>query len=386
MRIAILGTRGIPARYGGFETFAEQLSIRLVARGYDVTVFCESSTEAPPVHQGVHLRHISTFPLGPASTLLYDLSSLWNARKDFDVVYMLGYGSALFCWIPKLWGTKLWINMDGLEWKRTKWNGFARRYLHLMERLATHVADRLIADARAIRDDLRERYALQIPCDVIPYGCEAIDHIPATEALIKRHIFPKKYYIAVCRFEPENHIREIIEGFIASGTECDLVLVGDHQSSSPYVLKLKQKQHRKIKFIGSVYEVDELQALRYHCRAYIHGHSVGGTNPSLLEAMGCSNLVVAHNNIFNREVLQDSGLYFLTPSDICKAIRSIDSSLIDIEGFRTCTKARAAGFYNWPRIATAYEQLFMLAKQPDVREVDVSPPSEKYDSAISLVP
>ena len=386
MRIAILGTRGIPAHYGGFETFAEQLSTRLAERGHEVTVFCEGARQTSAAYQGVQLRYISTLQLGPAKTLLYDLSSLWNARKNFDVVYMLGYGSALFCWIPRLWGTKLWINMDGLEWKRKKWNGFARGYLHIMERLATGIADRLIADARAIRDDLRERYSLRVPCDVIPYGCESLDTDPPAEALTKRQLSPKNYYIAVCRFEPENHIREIIDGFAASGSECDLVLVGDHESSTSYVSELKLKRRSKIRFIGPVYDGDELQALRYHCRAYIHGHSVGGTNPSLLEAMGCSNLIIAHDNRFNREVLQDAGLYFLTPQDICSTIGNIDSGLIDVDGFQTSAKNRALLFYSWDRITTSYEQLFRSAKQPDVAEVDLSPPRKHYDdSAISLI-
>ncbi len=263
--------------------------------------------------------------------------------------------------------------MDGLEWKRKKWNRFARAYLHVMERLATGIADRLIADARAIRDDLRERYSLRVPCDVIPYGCESIYTIPPTEAVTKRQISPKKYYIAVCRFEPENHIREIIDGFVASDTQCDLVLVGDHESASSYVSGLKQKQHSKIRFIGPVYDADELQALRYHCRAYIHGHSVGGTNPSLLEAMGCSNLIIAHDNRFNREVLQDAGLYFLTPQDICSTIGNIDSGSIDVNGLQSSAKSRALRFYNWDRITIAYEQRFGLARQGDTPEVDFSP-------------
>lgn len=384
MRIAILGTRGIPAHYGGFETFAEQLSIRLAERGHDVTVFCESSKQEPAAYRGVRLRYIPTLQLGPAKTLLYDLSSLWGARRDFDVVYMLGYGSALFCWIPRLWGTKLWINMDGLEWKRKKWNRFARGYLHIMEKLATGIADRLIADARAIRDDLRERYALPVPCDVIPYGCESLDTVPSAEALIKRQISPKNYYIAVCRFEPENHVREIIDGFVASGTECDFILVGDHRASSGYVLGLKQKQHSKIRFTGPVYDTEELQALRYHSRAYIHGHSVGGTNPSLLEAMGCSNLIIAHDNAFNREVLQDNGLYFLTPKDICNTIGNIDSGLVDVNELQSSARSRALQFYSWDRITTAYEERFRLAKQPDAPEVDLSPPSDGNSRGVDI--
>jgi hypothetical protein len=171
MRLAILGARGIPARYGGFETFAEQLAVRLVERGQSVTVFCEKVDGAEEQHKGVELRHIPALRLGPLSTMFYDAACLWDARSSFDVIYMLGYGSSALCWLPRIWGTKVWINMDGLEWARGKWGRIARWYLRLSEAMAMWTPDRIIADAAAIKENLQSRYRKLPPCDVIPYGC-----------------------------------------------------------------------------------------------------------------------------------------------------------------------------------------------------------------------
>ncbi len=159
MKIAILGTRGIPARYGGFETFAEKLGTGLSARGYDVTVFCESGGPgAPDVYQCVKLRYISTPSLGPIQTILYDLQCLWAARRGYDVVYILGYGAALFSMIPRLWRAEVWINPDGLEWARAKWGIIAKIYFRLMEWISLYAANRIIADSEAIATSLADRH------------------------------------------------------------------------------------------------------------------------------------------------------------------------------------------------------------------------------------
>src|ERR1700682_2446546 len=171
MRLAILGARGIPARYGGFETFAEQLAVRLVERGHDVTVFCEAAGDVNDEYRGVKLRHVPAHDLGPLSTMLYDAACLWHARSSFDVIYMLGYGSSPLCGLPRLWGRQVWVNMDGLEWARGKWGPIARWYLRWAEAIAMWTPDRIIADAAAIKANLQSRHRRLPPCDVIPYGC-----------------------------------------------------------------------------------------------------------------------------------------------------------------------------------------------------------------------
>lgn len=361
MRMAILGARGIPARYGGFETFAEQLAVRLVERGHEVTVFCEKGEGGLEEYKGVRLRQVAARKLGPLSTIVYDAVCLWKARASFDVVYMLGYGSSAFCWVPRLWGAQVWINMDGLEWARAKWGWVARWYFRVAETIAMWTPIRIIADAAAIQENLQSRHRRVPPCDVIPYGCEIVNGADAEE-LKSFGVAPGAYYLVVCRFEPENHVREIIEGFLASDTRARLVLVGDYKRKSAYVESLRRYKGDRLAFTGPVYESARIQALRYFCRGYLHGHSVGGTNPSLLEAMGCGNAVIANDNPFNREVLGEAGLFFSTPEDVAGCIGRVDSKAADIVEMRTKVVERVREFYTWDRITEHYCELMSLVE------------------------
>jgi len=359
MRLAILGARGIPAHYGGFETFAEQLAVRLVERGHEVTVFCEAAGEANEEYKGVKLRHVPTRDLGPLVTVVYDAACLWHARSSFDVIYMLGYGSSAFCWLPRMWGTRVWINMDGLEWARGKWGRIGRTYLRWAEAIAMWTPDRIIADAAAIKANLQSRYRKLPPCDVIPYGCEIISGA-RPEDLESFGLKPGSYYLVVCRFEPENLIREIVEGFLESNTQARLVLVGEHTRKSEYVQALGKYKSDRLLFTGTVYDATRIHALRYFCRGYLHGHSVGGTNPSLLEAMGCGNVVIANDNPFNREVLGGSGLFFSTPKEVRSCIDSVDNRAVDIAEMKVKVVERVKEFYTWDRITDYYCELISL--------------------------
>jgi len=355
-----VGARGIPAHYGGFETFAEQLAVRLVERGHEVTVFCEKAEDAVDDYRGVKLRQVAARELGPLTTVIYDAACLWQARSSFDVIYMLGYGSSAFCWVPRMWGTKVWINMDGLEWARGKWGRIARSYLRVAETIAMWTPDRIIADAAAIKENLESRHPRLPPCDVIPYGCEIVCEAPAEE-LKGLGVSPRDYYLVVCRFEPENMIREIIEGFLSSDSQARLVLVGDYMRRSAYVESLRKYKTDRLLFTGPVYEKARIQALRYFCRAYLHGHSVGGTNPSLLEAMGCGNAVIANDNPFNREVLGDAGFFFSSPKDVAGCIGRVDSGAAEVAEVRTRVVERVKQFYTWERITDYYCELISLA-------------------------
>ncbi len=357
-RLAILGTRGIPARYGGFETFAEELAVRLAKAGIEVTVYCEQGNgEQPPSFRGVHLAYLPVMRCGPLTTVLFDLRSLWRARKSYDVVYLLGYGAAPFCFIPRLWGGKVWLNPDGIEWQRAKWGRVAKSYFKAMEFFSTLTPNRLIADAQGIRDHLAARQRRLPPCSVIPYGAPLIVLAPPLETLNEWNLIAGQYYLVVCRLEPENHVREIIDGFTASSSPYPLIIVGNHQTDTPYVRELHRLGSDQVHFIGAVYG-EKLQALRYHALAYFHGHSVGGTNPSLLEAMGCGNLIVAHDNVFNREVLGISGHFFQSAADIPELVKVVES--LSPAG-RALTSAavrdRIRACYNWNRITGEYLQL-----------------------------
>jgi glycosyltransferase involved in cell wall biosynthesis len=357
--IAILGTRGIPARYGGFETFAEELALRLARQGVDVTVYCvKGAGESPPSYHGVRLVYIPSFSCGPFTTILFDLLCLWDARKRHDVIYMLGYGAAHFCLIPRLWGSKIWLNVDGIEWARAKWSATAKFYFKAMEWFSTWVPDLIIADANGIKTHLENRHRCLSCCTVIPYGAEVVETPPDTGLLSQWDLLPQEFYLVVSRIEPENHVREIVEGYKISKSTIPLVVVGNHKSGTAYADSLLLLADDNVRFIGGVYEKEKLQALRYHSLAYFHGHSVGGTNPSLLEALGCGNLIVAHDNVFNREVTGEIGFYFKVPEDIPSLVGKIERLSIEERQSLTCkAKSRIRENYDWDEISNFYHQI-----------------------------
>lgn len=357
MKIAILGTRGIPARYGGFETFAEKLAVGLVNRGFDVTVFCEAEGACPETFHGVSLQYRPAPKLGPLETILYDIRCLWAARKGYDVVYMLGYGAAPFCVIPRLWGSRVWINPDGLEWARAKWNFVARTYFRLMEWCSVRMVGRVVADAQAIADVLTERHGTISNCSVIRYGCEVVENPPPVTPLAQWGVDPGDYSIVVCRLEPENHVVEILRAYQRSQSKRQLIVLGNHRAPTEYVQLLLKIRDPRIRLVGTVYDAAVLTALRFHAFAYFHGHSVGGTNPSLLEAMGCRNLIVAHDNRFNRETLQTAGLFFRNEDDLTATINRIEREEGETEKLRQAAWLRARDAYSWDGIVSQYAEL-----------------------------
>ena len=236
-RIAILGTRGIPARYGGFETFAEQLSMRLVRLGCDVTVYAETDRPGQPAHlwQGVCVQPILVPHWGAASAIGYDLRCLWDARRRFDLVYMLGYGAAFACALPRLYGVPVWINVDGLEWARTKWSWLARWYLRTMEWVASWSATRVIADAEVIAQRFRELYPRGAICSYVAYGAPQVPCGPQPLAVGTAE--PESYFLVVARLEPENHVLDILQGYRLyrqQGGRLALFIVGDHTRSTAH--------------------------------------------------------------------------------------------------------------------------------------------------------
>lgn len=362
MNLAILGTRGIPAQYGGFETFAEQLSIRLACQGIRVTVFCPtSSPKEDEAYRGVTLRYIKSPSAGQFTEILWDAKCFWAARQDFDVVYMLGVGASFAAWVPRLFGSSVWINSDGIEWKRSKWSIAQRAYLAIAETLSVVFATRIIADALAIEKYLRQRYSRLQRVSTIAYGAQIPTEKPDRQLLEEWDLDPDGYYIVVCRLEPENHVLEIIEGFEKSASNLSLVILGKVDNPNPYVQSLLAHQSTRVRFLGTVYDESKLAALRYFARGYLHGHSVGGTNPSLLEAMACSNLVIAHDNPFNREVLENAGFYFAASDQLAKIINTTDSGEIDLPRRRQQALEIIRQRYLWDTVADAYLKLLQAS-------------------------
>lgn len=364
LRIAILGTRGIPARYGGFETFAEQLAMGLVARGHQLTVYAEAGERGCPdtFHHGVRVRHRHLPHWGPASVIAYDCACLWDAKRGYDLVYMLGYGAAWACWVPRLFGTPVWINVDGLEWARSKWSTLARAYLRCMEWVSSWAATRVIADADAIAQRYRTIYPKGARCSHIAYGAPLVtEGSVGAESLSVWGLQPRQYALVVARPEPENHVLEIVQGYLLHGGDWPLVVVGDVTAATAYQRQLLSLASEQVRFVGGVYDAKVLTSLRVHAACYLHGHSVGGTNPSLLEALACGSLIIAHDNVFNREVMGEVADYFQSPAQLAACLARLRAWPVD-ECRQRSQRARqiVATRYTWDVITDAYEDLMRV--------------------------
>ena len=311
MKIAILGTRGIPNHYGGFEQYAELLSVYLAAQGWDVTVYnSHNHPYQEPEYKGVKIKHIydPETKMGTIGQFFYDLGCIWDTRKqEFDIVYQLGYtSSAVFNFLFKK-NTILVTNMDGMEWKRSKYNKYVQRFLMYSEKIAVKHSHFLIADSLGIKTYLDDKYKTESF-----YSAYTAD-IPekfSVEDLKKYGLEPYQYNLLVARLEPENNIESILEAHTFPDISTPIIVIGNHNTAFGSYLKNKFAQHAHIHFIGGVYDKKTLDSIRHYSYRYFHGHSVGGTNPSLLEAMACQCNIIAHDNIFNKSVLNDDALFF----------------------------------------------------------------------------
>jgi len=304
MKIAILGSRGIPAAYGGFETIVETLSRGLCRKGFTVFVSCESRGFAISSYEGVGILRVPILSLfRPFSEVLYDALSLLFASFFCDIVYILGYGSSFFYFIPKLLRRTLIVNPDGLEWKRRKFGRLSRSLLKVAEAVAVRSASHVAADSEEIRKYLALKYRRRV--EFLPYGV-ARPQISASSSL---DLAPDSYCLIVARLEPENNIDLMIQEFSRSKTSRQLVIVGD-SASAAYKHRLIELADYRVKFLGAIYDKVLLDSIRAHSLIYLHGHEVGGTNPSLLESLASGNAVVALDVPFNREVGGSACLYF----------------------------------------------------------------------------
>ena len=371
-RIAFLGARGVPARYGGFETFVEEIGARLAERGVDVTVFCErdkGEPEGPAEYRGMDLRYVKAWAPGPARTIQVDVSGLARAMRGFDVVYLLGYGAAFAAWLPRMTGTSVWINPDGIEWQRSKWGGPARAWLALMERMACRAASRLVIDNGALADNIGAR-ARMGQHSVLAYGAETLDEELPDDAVRALGLTPGEYDLLVCRFEPENHVDEILQAHERANTGRPLVAVAHTDTGTPYATRTMDRasgaaRDGRVRFLGAIYDPEVLLPLRQHSGLYLHGHSVGGTNPSLLEAMGAGNVVLAHDNPFNREVLGEQDVYWDGIEALTQRISDwAGRAEVEIQGVRDRNLARIRSDYCWDQLADDYAALIRAdAKQ-----------------------
>jgi glycosyltransferase involved in cell wall biosynthesis len=366
MKVGIVGTRGIPATYGGFETFVEELATRLAKRNdISLTVYCDKGSWNADNFKGVNLRFMSTSK--SSAPVLYYFLSLWFSIKENDIVLITGSAGSLFYKLKYILNRNAYIviNTDGLEHKRNKWGFLKKKFVHFVENLAIRNSDLLIADSKAIKKYWLDRYPqiLEKKILTIEYGAYVLEY--ADRNYLQEHsLTPDNYYLVVARLEPENNVHLVIEGYKKSNSQVPLIVVGSTSSPNEYILRLKNVDSKGVIFIGGVYDKNKLSALRFYSKAYFHGHSVGGTNPSLLEAMGAGNFVIAHDNEFNREVTDNIALFFKDSDECCNCISQIEKLNHEkISQIKDLHRERVRSYYNWERICLKYLDVFKTGRQ-----------------------
>ena len=359
MRIAILGTRGIPASYGGFETFAEHLSTRLVARGHDVTVYCRAHYVSPRQleYHGVRLRVLPTIRHKYFDTVVHAfLSAVDAVPARFDAALICNAANAPFASILRFTGTPVAINVDGLEHKRKKWNWLGRCYYLLAERLATILPNVTVTDARVIQDYYHARYHAE--STMIAYGAE-VERKPDRAMVRRWRVEPNRYVLYVSRLEPENNARLVIEAFKKVRTAYRLLVVGDAPYAKDYISDLKERARgdKRIIFTGFVFGQD-YRALQQNAYCYVHATEVGGTHPALLEAMGYGNCVLTLATPENIEAVGDAGIAYADEVDLTQKLQRVlrDGSLV--QSYRNRAQLRVQQNYDWDQVVDQYEQLF----------------------------
>jgi glycosyltransferase involved in cell wall biosynthesis len=354
MRIALLGTRGIPANYGGFETFAEELSRRLVERGHRVTVYCRNRHPEGFYH-GVDLKYLPTIRHKYFDTLAHTFfSTLHLLFHRHDVALYCNAANAIFTWMPRVVRVPTALNVDGLERKRRKWNVLARKWYHASEWLSTWMPTETISDAEKIRYYYRQNYLKETT--FIPYGADT-GKLSSTRILQELGLTPGEYFLYVSRMEPENNALLVREAFEKLQTTKKLALIGDAPYADAYIAQVRATKDPRIVMPGAIYG-DGYKELQSHCFAYIHATEVGGTHPALIEAMGRGALTLYLDTPENREVAGDVAIPF-TSSDLLRKLEfTLTCQEEDREAFRQAAAQRVQQRYSWDYVTEAYEHLF----------------------------
>lgn len=365
MRFAILGTRGIPARYGGFETFAEELAVRLVARGHHVTVYCRER-HPETTYRGVHLQYVPPIRHKYAETIAHTaMSTLRLLGESYDAVLYCNAANAVFTWMPRLRGMPVALNVDGLERNRKKWNALAKNWYKISERMATWMPTVVITDAQAIADYYRTKYRRDSV--MIPYGAP-LGPVAGDAILASLGLERSKYFLFVSRMEPENNALLVREAFERVSTDYKLALIGDAPYAAEYIARVRETSDPRIVMPGAIYG-DGYQELQSHCFAYIQATEVGGTHPALIEAMGRGALTLYLDTPENTEVAGGAGLPF-THRNLAQVIeRALRMSEEERALWKQRAMERVRERYSWDAVTDAYEKLLMgLARMGPTRK------------------
>ena len=357
--VRILGTHGVPAAYGGFETAAENVGLHLAAAGWRVVVYCQTEGHGPittDTWRGLERVNIPVDLPGWRGTSTFDLLSIRHAARHRDVCLTFGYNTAVFNLIQRVKGIPLVINMDGIEWSRKRWGPARQAILYVNERIACLLGNSLIADHPEIEVYLR-RKAPARKITTITYGADAVESAP-TAPVTSLGLEPGNYLSLICRPIPENSILELVRGFSARPRGVKLVVLGSYQPDvDPYHREVLAAAGEDVVFPGAIYDPQRVAALRFHSRMYLHGHTVGGTNPSLVEAMAAGNPVLAHDNAYNRWVAADGAAYFSTATDVADRLDAILDDPEQLRGMSEASRSRHRTEFTWEHIADQYEMV-----------------------------
>lgn len=357
--LRILGTRGIPAAHGGFETFAEHLALYLVAHDWRVVVYCQEDGISPVFEdtwQGVERIHIPVKQEGPKGTIVFDWKATTHAAQFGDLCLTLGYNTAVFCTLLRIKGVPNLINMDGIEWSRAKWGVVAKIWFWLNDWAGCWLGNHLVADHPKIKVHLSSRVR-EDKITMIPYGADAVTSAPV-ESVRALGLEPGRFLSVIARAEPENSLLEIVSGFSRKPRGYQLAVLGNYEPDrNTYHRAVMDAAGPEVLFLGAIYDKDVVQALRFHSVAYIYGHQVGGTNPSLVEAMASGNPVIAHNNPFNRWVAGESARYFNGADECSDRLDEVLKNPGVISEMQSGILRRHQELFTWEKVLAKYEEL-----------------------------
>jgi len=359
LKIGILGTRGIPNHYGGFEHISEYVSAGLVERGHSVTVYnSHNHPYTADTWKGVTIQHCydPEYLMGSAGQFIYDMNCIRDARKrKFDVVMMMGYTSS------SIWGklypknSTIITNMDGLEWKRTKYSKPVQQFLRYAEKLAVKHSDFYISDSMVIRSYLAEKYAIN--SQYIPYGADLLTTVEREQMEVKDAL-NEDYFLLMARMEPENNIEAILEGFNSSNSPRKFKVLGDTGNRFGKFITHRFKNDDRIQFKGAIFDNTKVRALQNNSYLYFHGHSVGGTNPSLLEAMASEALIAAHDNPFNKSVLNTDAFYFSNADGVKQLVENVQHKDTERRMVNN-NRQKIQYLFSWDKVIEEYESFIL---------------------------
>jgi rhamnosyltransferase len=367
-KIAIVGARGI-ANYGGFETFVSELAPGLVDQDFEVYCSCEKDEKMPLEYKGAKLTYFpirmpSNYQLRKFTEFFYDIYFGFLFTFKCDVIYFLGFSANIFTFFPRIFGKKTYVNMAGVEWERSKFSKRERSLLKFFFKLSVIGCNNVIIDNKKLINYIDPKYHHKVI--YATYGVNELPEIEWNQDIANQYtkspVKPNGYWLAVARLQPDNNIELIIDGYIKSNSDKPLIIIGGFSSEEDYEYSLKtildKNPDKKIIFTGGIYNQDHLNMFRQNCLGYIHAHSIGGTNPSLLEAMVMKNIIIAHDNEFNREVSEKSTVYFKDADELGKNIRKIEEDPQKFMEYKNKTFIQVKNNYSWDRIVDEYKTIF----------------------------